>query len=167
MLNVFSSVKGFHVELNLSAEVFDTLIVVRWKRALFLTVRAVPHQAQPLAFPLLEDLVSLAQALGGKGRTVALFLAIAFHGLARASTLLLHSATGYDATRLPTLADVVRTPTGFSLTIKWDKTHQVASQAYAVPLLRIPLIARYRRWRACWRTPGSGGGKLCCSLRFL
>ena len=136
VLNVLSSVRRFHVELNLSPEVFDSLKFARWKRALFLTVRTCPMQALPLPFPLLERLVGLARALGGEGRAMAGFLTVAFHALARASTLLARSATSYDVTRLPTLADVTRMPSGFSLLLKWDKTHQVASQAFSVPLLR-------------------------------
>ena len=136
MLNVFSSLRKFHVELSFSPQVFDALEVARWKRALFLTVRSIPHQAQPVPFPLLERLCGLAAGLGAEGRTLAGFLSVAFHAFARASTLLTNSAVEYDISRLPTLADVVETDTGFSLTVKWDKTHQATAQAFVVPLLR-------------------------------
>ena len=138
VLNVFSSVRMFHVQFDFSTEAFDTLEVARWKRALFLTVRAVPRQAPPIPFPLLERLCVLALGLGGEGGTVASFLSVAFHVFARASTLLAQAGTGYDASRLPILADVVPNHSGFSLTVKWDKTHQAAAQAFVVPVLRGP-----------------------------
>ena len=136
VLNVFSTVRMFHVQFKFSPEVFDTLEVARWKRALFLTVRSVPQQAQPIPFPLLERLCALAEGLGGEGSTVAAFLSVGFHVFARASTLLTQAGVGYDVSRLPTLADVVPNDTGFSLTVKWDKTHQAAAQAFVVPVLR-------------------------------
>ena len=135
VLNVFSSLRRFHSEHNFQVDGFDSVPLSRWKRALFLTVRTVPHRASPFPFQLLERLCSLAESSGPGGHTMAAFLTVAFHVCARASTLLSSTVGTYDFSRLPTLADVVRDGEGFSLFIKWDKTRQVSGQGFFAPLL--------------------------------
>ena len=138
VLNVFSSIRRLHLDYRMSVAAFDEVELVRWRRALGLTVRSVPVQAPSLPLRVLEELCVLARATGGEGETMAAFLAVAFHALTRASTLLSLSEDRYDSTRLPTLADV---GDRYDLLIKWDKTHQATSQSYTVPLLARPTTA--------------------------
>ena len=133
--NTLSSLRRFHVDMKFSMAAFEAIEFDRWRRALVLTVRTVPNQAPPLPFQMLENLCMLASAMGPEGQTMSAFLSVAFHALARASTLLSRRVNEYDGTRLPTLGDVRKVGDRFDLLVKWDKTHQDASQAFAVPLL--------------------------------
>ena len=135
VINATSSVRRFHVDWGFHAGAFDTVDWARWKRALFLTVRSVPTQTPPMPFGLLVDLCGMARRMGDKGVTMAAFLTVAFHTLARASSLLAGGRGDYDHTRLPTLADVRSTGQGFDFNMKWDKTHQSSHAAFSVPLL--------------------------------
>ena len=135
VLNALSSVRKFHFDYRLSVEAFEAVEMVRWRRALHLTVRSLPGGAKPLPFSLLERLCRAARGFGPEGEVMAGFLAVGFHALARASTLLACDRGIYDVSRLPVVADAQRTSVGFLLTIKWDKTHQATHQAFQVPLL--------------------------------
>ena len=137
-LNALSSVRRFHLDYRFQVDAFDDVLLERWKRSLPLTVRRATIQAAALPLGVLEQLCDLAFSMGREGKTMAAFLAVCFHSFARASTLLTGSARAYDTSRLPTLADVERSNNGFTLTIKWDKTHQHVSQAFQVPLLPRP-----------------------------
>ena len=144
MLNALSSVRRFHLDGRYEVSAFDDVALGRWRRALPLTVRALPTRALAMPLDVLERLCGLARALGQEGLTMAAFLAVCFHSLARASTLLAGGGGGgggagrYDYSRLPTCADVRERGRGFVLSIKWDKTHQAAWQAFQVPLLPRP-----------------------------
>ena len=135
VLNALSSVRRFHLDARYDLSAFGDVALARWRRALPLTVRDLPSRALALPLRVLEELCRLAQASGQEGITMAAFLAVCFHSLARASTLLARGVGCYDFSRLPTLADLQPRGTGFTLNIKWDKTHQQAGQAFQVPLL--------------------------------
>ena len=137
-LNALSSIRRFHLDARYDVAGFDDVILGRWKRALPLTIRTIPRRAEAMPFRVLEQLCALALSLGPEGTTMASFLTLCFHSFARASSLLPRATGEYDASRLPTVADVKRRGEGFSLSIKWDKTHQAAWQAFQIPLLPRP-----------------------------
>ena len=136
--NAISSLRRFHLDLRLDHSAFNDVLISRWKRALPLTVRAISRSAAAMPLGVLEHLCALAEDCGKQGNTMAQFLSLCFHTLARASTLLTSSAGVYDRTRLPTLADVNTTVSGYRLLLKWGKTHQHTQQAFQVPLLARP-----------------------------
>ena len=133
--NALSSVRRLHLDLCADLTAFESTLLDRWKRALPLTVRSLPTCAPPLPIELLERLCSLARSSGRQGRSVAALLAVGFHTMARLSSLVPQSATGFDACRLPTLADLRRSDSGFLLNIKWSKTDQSGSGQNWVPVL--------------------------------
>ena len=136
--NALSSVRRFDLDYRFCQDAFHDALFLRWKRALPLTVRVPSRSATAMPLGVLEQLCTLAAACGPEGVTMASFMAVCFHSLARASTLLAGGPGTYDITRLPTIADAERRATGFVLLLKWDKTHQGLSQAYRVPLLPRP-----------------------------
>ena len=138
-LNALSSIRRFHLDWRFDDAAFADVVVARWRRALPLTMRAVPRKAQALPFPVLERLCQANAGLGPEADNFAPFLTICFHVFARASSLLPGGTGEFDASRLPTLGDVRRAGQGFSLKLKWDKTHQATWEAFEVPLLPRPL----------------------------
>ena len=133
--NALSAVRRLHLDLGFPTDAFEACSLVRWKRALPLTVRSVPHQAPPLPLAMLERLCQAAVWVGGFGCTLRALLTVLFHSMARVSSLLPYSGARFDKTRHVMVGDCRRQGDGYLLQIKWGKTLQSTGQAFWVPLL--------------------------------
>ena len=135
VLNALASVRALHVEGGFDAAAFDQPALIKWKRALPFTLRTAPAPAPPLPVTLLVQFCKFAASLGSKGRVFATLLSVTFFSMARLSSLLPVSLSGFDRSRLPCLADVSFDQHGCSLLLKWAKNRQDAAQGFRVPLL--------------------------------
>ena len=160
VLNALASIGHFHLDHGLDTGAFEFRELQLWRRALPHTCRHVPKQAPPITVSLLRRLCGLALGLGEAGMVLAALMAIAFASMARLSSLLPAVAAKFDATRLPTFADMQRRDGVWHLLIKWGKAHQDAATGYWVPLL--PLsgspacpVARWLDLRRCSGSPRS------------
>ena len=77
----------------------------------------------------------MAASLGQEGRVFATLLSVTFFSMARISSLIPVSLLTFDATRLPTVADVCFEGDACFLTLKWAKNLQDTTQGFRVPLL--------------------------------
>ena len=132
--NALSSLRTFHLLNGLPVDAFQDFQLSLFKRALPLTVRHVPAPAAPMPLGVLERLCTLSGSLGRAGRVFAALLATVYFTMARLSSVAPPRGDGYDTTRYPTLGDLVRTPQGFDLRLKWAKNRQAPSQALVAPL---------------------------------
>ena len=133
-LNTIAAVRRFHYIHGYSEVAFEAPGVALWKRALPLTLRGSPSAAPPFPLPLLQRACALAASLGPKGQVFAALLAVAFHSMARLSSLLPATLNSFVPTRHPTLADFHAQGEAVSLFLKWAKNCQDVSQGFAVPL---------------------------------
>ena len=136
--NTLSVVKQLHLDLRLPTEVFESPALHRWKRALPLTVRWVPHRAPPLPLAILEQLCSRTAAWGHRGRNMAALYSLLFHTLTRLSTVLPVSEARFDPTRNATPADCIWVRGRLWFRVKWTKAQQRPEQGFWVPLLPRP-----------------------------
>ena len=134
VMNVLSSIRGFHLLHGLPTGGCDHYRLFLFKRSLPLTLRHTPLQAPPLPFSLLEQLCARAARRGGLGVVFRALLAMVFFSMGRLSSFVPAQRGRLDTTRMPTSADVQRTETGFRLRLKWGKAQQDAADAYWVPL---------------------------------
>ena len=135
VLNALASVRALHTEGGFDTAAFDQPALLKWKRALPFTLRIAPSPAPPLPVDLLVEFCKFAVSLGKKGRVFAALLSVTFFSMARISSLLPVSLTGFDRSRLPCLADVFLEDGRCSLFLKWAKNRQGPEQGFRVPLL--------------------------------
>ena len=136
--NALSAIKRLHLDHGFSTVAFEAPAVQRWKRALFTTVRWVPRQAPPLPFRVLRALSLATLGLGPTGRVIRALFTLLFHSMARLSSLLPPSETGFDHTRHACRGDFASRRGQWWFRIKWAKTHQRADQGFWIPLLPRP-----------------------------
>ena len=155
VLNALSSVRHFHLDHGWPILAFEARSLMLWRRALPLTLWYVPHRAPPLRLGLLEQLCNFSSWLGQPGIVLTALMAFLFVSMARLSSLVASSPFSFDATRLPTLADVVFREGGWNLRMKWAKNFQDAADGFWVPLL--PLLAGLTTGQA---GPSQGGSTI-------
>ena len=131
--NTLSAVKRLHLDLRLPTEVFESPALHRWKRALPLTVRCVPHRAPPLPLAILEQLCSRTAAWGHRGRNMAALYSLLFHTLTRLSTLLPVSEARFDPTRNATPADCIWVRGKLWFRVKWKKPNRDPNRGSGYP----------------------------------
>ena len=155
VFNALASVKHFHLDYALPTLAFESRRVALWKRAVSLTVRHVPAGAPPITREVLDKLCCLAARLGELGVVFAALASVLYFSMARLSSLLPQAGGGnFDRSRLPMWDDVRQAEHGWDLQIKWAKAHQVAGQAFWVPLRSLPgspacpvmNLTRLRQW---------------------
>ena len=121
--NALSVVKRLHLDCGADVAVFSAPGVERWKRALPLTVRAVPRPAAALPFSVLEQLCVVAGGAGCALENMGALFTVLFHTMTRVSSLLPLTAVAFDATRHAIAGDCSWEGESFRFRVKWSKTH--------------------------------------------
>ena len=155
-LNTLASVRHLHLQLGATTAPFDHYNLCLSRRALTLSVRHVPSPAPPCNPATLRRLILASRQWGVRGLAFAAMCSIAFHTLARLSSLA-PPALPFDATRYPTCADVIHGVGYWLLSVKFAKCSQAAAQGFRVPLLasQDPVVCPVRLLRALLLAHGS------------
>ena len=135
--NIFSSLRGFHLDRDLDASAFESRQLSLFCRSLQHTLRHVPTRAPPLPLQVLESLCRAAGERGPSGVVFAALLSVTFFSMARLSSLAPPTTGPYDFSRYPSFADLKVVNDTVWLRIKWAKCHQGAGQGFSVPLRRL------------------------------
>ena len=132
-----ASVRHLHDLLGATTAAFTDYSFNLTLRALPLSVRHMPMGAAPCTPALLRRLQLASTGLGLRGLVFFVLCTVAFHTLARLSSLV-PASLPFDNTRFPTMGDLIPQDEGLLLQVKFSKTTQAASQVFSVPLLPSP-----------------------------
>ena len=107
-------------------------------RAVDHTMLAPPRPRRPVSVELLHLLVHATLPWGVWGLVVKCAVLIAFFGFLRQSNLAPRAASHFDPARHTRRRDIICTPKGAFIKLRWSKTLQVAQQPVYIPLPSIP-----------------------------
>ena len=132
--NTLASVHHLHLQLGAPVHAFTHYRVLSTIRALPLTVRHLPSPALPVTPALLKRLAFASREWAFKGLVFFSLCTIAFHTLARLSSLVPPSPR-FDPSRYPTFGDLSPSGSGFLLTVKFAKNAQALADSFTVLIL--------------------------------
>ncbi len=123
-----------HKQLALDPPSLDGFPLYTMLRAADLTMRSTPRRMLPITPHILKKMCSLCSSLGEFGPAMRVCLTFAYFGMMRQSNLAPYSKLTFDCTRNTCRGDVLVSPPGLVIIMKWAKTIQTMDKAALLPL---------------------------------
>ena len=135
--NYISGIRTLHKQMCLDPPSLNSFPVHTLLRAADLSMRTPPNRRLPITPRLLAQLCELCKEIGAIGPSLRVALTFGFFGMLRQSNLAPASMSEFDPTRHTCRADIIITPPGLAVILKWTKTLQVMDKT---PLVAIPQL---------------------------
>ncbi len=107
-------------------------------RALDLTMLHTPNRRLPVTPHMLHQICSVCDSLGNTGVVIKVAVLMGYFGFLRQSNIAPRSAATFDHKRHTCRGDIIISPPGLIVVLKWTKTLQRGDQTHLVPLPEIP-----------------------------
>ena len=135
--NYVSGVAFMHKQLGVEAPAITSFPVTTLLRAVDLTLRTPPQRKQPIYPALLHKLCRLCDMIGTFGVAMKVAITFGFYGMLRQSNLAPRQAADFDRLRHTCRGDVIHSPPGLVVVVKWAKAQQTMDN---IPLVPLPTV---------------------------
>jgi hypothetical protein len=133
-----SAVRTLHLYLSLPCTGFNDFILNLTMRGISRINPHTPNQKMPITPDILLKLFATLDLSSPLQLALWTSFLFGFYLCARKSNLVIPSPSKFDPTKHLCRADIVTTPTGINVLIKWSKTIQAGERFLVIPLLPIP-----------------------------